>query len=444
MHFADYLKSCSKSMPNWLGEAMLRMNFLSNNMFGPQVARFRQTIPNIDPNKRLIDMANYAIANVPYYRNKYKGLVITSIEQFVNEIEPITKKTVTAHQDEFKSDLAKDYIITSTSGTTSKPLTMLMPKNRYVTEMSFVGKAWNEAGWKFTPRATLRREHLKEGTIFEVNPFTKEYIFDGFNRSDDYCRKAWEVMKSRNISTIYSYPMSCYEFLKRLCDLGLDTSFIKLALLTSEPVTDIQYKFIKEKLDINISSFYGHTEKLIFARSLNGFSNFVIEPAYGFTELLGSDGLPVRNIGSEGELTGSTLYNYAMPLLRYRTNDWAEFGGNIIDSDGVEKMLITKIHGRRDNSVIYRNDGVTISDSNLTFHGEILEHLDGLQFVQNERGYLRCLIKPNSGFNDNDMELLKHTLSSAMLGDDFYSIECVDEFIIQPNGKFLLLVNTTL
>lgn len=431
-------------MPNWLGEAMLRMNFLSNNMFGPQVARFRQTIPSIDPNKRLIDMANYAIANVPYYRNKYKSLVITSIDQFINEIEPITKKTVIAHQDEFKSDLAKDYIITSTSGTTSKPLTMLMPKNRYVTEMSFVGKAWNEAGWKFTPRATLRREHLKEGTIFEVNPFTKEYIFDGFNRSDDYCRKAWEVMKSRNISTIYSYPMSCYEFLKRLYDLGLDTSFIKLALLTSEPVTDIQYKFIKEKLGINISSFYGHTEKLIFARSLNGFSNFVIEPAYGFTELLGADGLPIRNIGSEGELTGSTLYNYAMPLLRYRTNDWAEFGGNIIDSDGVEKMLLTKIYGRRDNSVIYRNNGVTISDGNLTFHGEILEHLDGLQYVQNKRGYLRCLIKPNSGFNDKDMELLKHTLSDAMLGDEFYSIECVDEFIIQPNGKFLLLVNTTL
>lgn len=444
MHFADYLKTCSKTIPNWVGETMLSMNFLRSNMFGPQVARFRQMIPNIDPQKRLIDMANYAIVNVPYYRNRYKGLVINSIEQFVGEIEPINKQTVVKHQDEFKSDVAKDYIVTSTSGTTSKPLTMLMPKNRYVTEMAFVGKAWNDAGWNFSPRATLRREHLQEGRIFEVNPFTKEYIFDGFNRSDEYCRKAWKVMKSRNISTIYSYPMSCYEFLKRLYELRLDTSFIKLALLTSEPVTDIQYKFIKEKLGINISSFYGHTEKVVFARSLTGFDDFVIEPAYGFTELLGADGRQIKEVGEEGELVGSTLYNYAMPLLRYRTNDWAKFGGVIIDNDGVEKPLLSKIYGRRDNSVIYRQNGTTISDANLTFHGKILEHLDGLQYVQNQRGYLRCLIKPNEGFDEKDMALLRHTLATAMLGEEYYSIECVDEFIIQPNGKFLLLVNTTL
>jgi hypothetical protein len=80
----------------------------------------------------------------------------------------------------------------------------------------------------------------------------------------------------------------------------------------------------------------------------------------------------------------------------------------------------------------------------LTFHDDILTHLDGLQYIQDRRGYLRACIIPNAQFNDNDLALMRKTYSEAMLGDEYYSIEKVDKVIIQPNGKFLPLINTTI
>jgi phenylacetate-CoA ligase len=447
MGFADYLKNELPNAPEWLGSMLIRLNHFKDIRYTPAMKSFKQNIKNLDERKLLIDTANYAIEHVPYYRERYSGVTITSVEQFKSVFQLIDKAEVMKQPEKFISDEASAYSHVTTSGTSGKPLDLCVPNNRYITEMAFITKVWQSIGWNYDAMATYRRHHLDNGRDFLINPISKEYIFDAFRPDDDYMLTIYNTMRRHGVTTLYSYPSTAYELLKRFDKLGLDTSFIKYALLTSEGVTPLQHALIEGKLGIKISSFYGHTEKLVLARSLNGgLSDFVVEQKYGLCEIVDNESVThdEKDVDAYGEIVGSTYYNRVMPLLRYRTGDYAQIKGTIKDTDGETKMLLKSIEGRRSKSIIYRHDGTAISEAMLTFHGDILTHLDGLQYIQDRRGYLRACIIPNAQFNDNDLALMRKTYSEAMLGDEYYSIEKVDKVIIQPNGKFLPLINTTI
>ncbi len=447
MGFADYLKNSLPYAPEWLGATLIHLNRLKDIRYTPAMKSFKRGIKDLDSDKLLIDTANYAIKHVPYYRERYSGTVINSVEQYKSVFQLIDKAEVMKQPEKFISDEASAYSHVTTSGTSGKPLDLCVPNNRYITEMAFITKIWQSIGWDYDTMATYRRHHLEGKRDFLINPISKEYIFDAFRADDEYIKTIHHTMRKHNITTLYSYPSTAYELLKRFLKLGLDTSFIKYALLTSEGVTPLQHALIEEQLGIKISSFYGHTEKLVLARSLKGgLSDFVVEKKYGLCEIVDEDGKSHsdKDIDAYGEIVGSTYYNRVMPLLRYRTGDYAQIKGSINDTDGETKMLLKSIEGRRAKSIIFRHDGTSISEAMLTFHGDILTHLDGLQYIQDKRGYLRACIIPNDNFNDNDLNLMKKTYSEAMLGDEYFSIERVDKVIIQPNGKFLPLINTTI
>lgn len=250
------------NLPNWINIPLLRLNPLRESIYGPGYRKFKQSLPTIDPEQRLIEMANYAIANVPYYRTRYKGLAIKDIDQFKREIAFIDKKEVNAHWDDFIADgidLGKT-VLKTTSGTSSKPLRMIIPANRYVTEMVFTTGIWRRCGWNFDVRATIRGIEIPKGKTYKVNPVTREFIFDSTRLNQEYAAQIYYVMRRHHINTIYTYARVAIAFMQMCRDQGLDTSFIKYALLTSEPVTDAAYAFLTKGCGLSVSFTYGHTE----------------------------------------------------------------------------------------------------------------------------------------------------------------------------------------
>lgn len=103
-------------------------------------------------------------------------------------------------------------------------------------------------------------------------------------------------------------------------------------------------------------------------------------------------------------------------------------------------MFLETIHGRRDKSLIYRHDGTSISDASLTLHDDFYNHIDGLQFIQTQKGYLEVLIIKNNKYTDKDEAYYKQHVSKAMLGK-FVSIKYVDKLKFLPNGKFLPVIS---
>lgn len=421
---------------------LLHLNRLGDRIYGRAMKRFQRSIPAIDPEKKLVEMANYATKHVPYYRELYGEVTINSAEDFRRTFGFIDKDTVRANFDKFISDEVHEipHVELRTSGTSGKPMRFLLPANRYVTEMAFVTRVWRRAGYDFGIKATIRRKQLKDGRDYMVNPATREIIFDGCRSDERYIRKMHAVMRRNGVRTLYGYPSACVKALRLFIRYGLDTSFLKLALLTSESVPTTTYHFLARQLGIKIATFYGHTEKLIFIEQLDDTPAFAIEPGYGYTEVIGDDGQPAEY----GELVGTTFYNRVMPLLRYRTGDYARKTGETRTIDGIRKEILSSIEGRREQTMLTRSDGTEINISSIEIHDEYPLHADGVQFVQPAPGKLTVRIIPGEGYTkEGDEAFMRKYYGNAMLGEENVDIEYVEELECLPNGKAPTLIIRT-
>jgi phenylacetate-CoA ligase len=442
MGLADYIKKKLPTWPNWINIILLNCNFLKSNIYGFSFGKVREKVNSLDEEKALLDVVNFAIKNVEYYRKRYASVEIKTIEDFKSKIGFIDKDEVMAHWDEFIADnidWTKNNVGT-TGGTSGKSLKLVTPTNRYLREAVFIEKCWGEYGW-FQRKAVIRNHKLENNKKFMVNPMTREFIFDAFNIDESYAREICKVMKRYKISCLYAYPSAVYQFLKLCIKQNIDLSFIKSCILSSEGITDEQYFFINKELKIPVLTIYGHSEKLIFGGNKPKNLDILIEPKYGFFELIDKDGKKVNTAGDVGEMVGSTYFNYSMPLIRYKTGDYAEYGGILKDDDGLEKVVLSKIYGRRDKSLIYKSDGTTTSLTALNLHGEVYNHIDGLQYIQEKKGYLKLLVIKNKLYTENDEKYLMEHVAYAMGGLEYVSIEYVDKLIFQSNGKFLPLIS---
>lgn len=443
MGLADYIKKKLPTWPNWINIILLNCNFLKSNIYGFSFGKVRDKVNNLDEEKALLDVVNFAIKNVEYYRKRYAGVEIKTIEDFKSKIGFIDKDEVMAHWDEFIADnidWTKNNVGT-TGGTSGKSLKLVTPTNRYLREAVFIEKNRSRTGWFYDRKALIRNHKLPVGRLFEVNPLTRDFIFDAFCLNETYVKDICKIMKRYKVHYLHAYPSAAYQFLKLCVKQNIDISFIKACLLSSEGVTEEQYHFIFNTLNIPINVSYGHSEKLIFGGNKPENLDILIEPKYGFFELIDREGQEVNIIGDIGEMVGTTYFNYSMPLIRYKTGDYAEYGGILKDDDGLEKVVLSKIYGRWDKSLIYKSDGTTTSLTALNLHGEVYNHIDGLQYIQENKGYLKLLVIKNQLYTENDEKYLMEHVAYAMGGLEYVSIEYVDKLIFQSNGKFLPLIS---
>lgn len=444
MGLADYIKTELPKWPNWINGILLKMNFFGSLVYGRGYKQFRKTMELSNPEDRLIEIVNYAIENVPYYRKKYGNLRVNSKKEFEEKIGFIDKDEVMENWEDFLVDnIDWNKCMTGTTGGTSgKPLKLVLPKSRYIHSLAFWHKELEWFGWKYHTRGVIRNHKLPENRDYMISPILKEIIFDAFRIDEKYAKKIWTILKKRNIKYMHCYPSALFQFLKLCKKQNLDVSFIKACFLASEGVTEVQRHFIEDEMGISIYSFYGHSEKLIMAGNCTKCKAYHIEESYGYCELIDSEGKVITETGVMGEMVGTTFVNKYFPLIRYKTGDYSQY--STMDSCPLHHKhyrLLDGVIGRWDKSLIYRADGTTTSITAMNLHGEIYEHIDGLQYIQEEKGKLKVLIIKNDKYTVNDEQYMIKHHSMAMKSESGVSIEYVDKLIYQQNGKFLPLIS---
>ena len=435
MKLSDYIKNKLPMWPNWINHILLRLNVFGGMVYGKSYSHFRKHINDEDPEKLLLNSVNFAIKNVPYYRNKYGNITINSYEEFREKISFIDKDEVMAHWDDFLVDnIDWNKVVTGTTGGTSgKPLKLVTPKNRYSWELAYMHSLWEKVGWHYHLTGMIRNHDL-QGRDYAINPIMRNVIFDPNRMSEEYAKKVYKILKRYRIKYVIAYPSNTYQFCKLCQKQNLDLSFIKSFLCGSEGVTEEQKSFF-DRNNIKILTFYGHSEKLILGSNDAKIWDFKMESNYGYCELIGKDGKQVNKPGVLGELTGTTFYNNYFPLIRYRTGDYATLGktGRYIE--------LSNIIGRWDKSLVYKMDNTTTSLTVMNLHSDFYEHIDGIQFLQEKKGYIKVLLIKNNGYTEKDESFIIDHLANAMGGREYVKIEYVNRLIIQPNGKFLPLIS---
>jgi len=422
-----------------------KLNFIYPALLGLKFYAYRQNrihknFYDFDATNELLSIVNKAIGRVPFYKNNYQEH-IHSLDDFAHRIGFIDKDTIIQNFDEFiLPDVNnKKTIKGTTGGTSGKPLQLVLPKDRYIFELATMYTMWSNIDWNGQTRAIIRNHHLGKNQIFRIDPVKKELIFDGFRTSDDYLLTIYKTLKRHKIRFIHAYPSSIYQFAKFIHREKLNVCFLKGILCGSETLLPEQKDLIQTRLGLKIYHWYGHSEKLILGGYCRGSELIHIEPTYGYFELIDEDGNIISEIGKRGEIVGTTLHNPYMPLIRYRTGDYAEYAGDYCEACKRHLPLIKNINGRWDVNRIYLNDGTYVSITALNLHDELYSFIEGLQYVQKEKGKLEIFIIRGQGYNDLIERRFKEHFAFSFNNKCDFIIKYTSALEKEPNGKFLPL-----
>jgi phenylacetate-CoA ligase len=138
-------------------------------------------------------------------------------------------------------------------------------------------------------------------------------------------------------------------------------------------------------------------------------------------------------------MVGSSLHNFAMPLIRYQTTDRVAFKTETCTC-GRALRLMEDVTTKAEDLLRLR-DGRLIPPSVLTHPFKPLDSIEGSQLVQTDLDRLLVRIQPGGEFGDHHRQHLVRELK-ARLGDDMrIDIELVDELPRTARGKFKWVVS---
>lgn len=371
---------------------------------------------------RRMDVLRFCVEAVPYYRDRS---VYSNVLELMRagameswwDLPLIDKNTVKKNFDEFVSSrsTAKNRFLVSTGGTSGESMVFLQSNNVWFKELAFVDWYYNKhcnRGTRASFRGTAALEK-KRGLLWVDNPVHREVIFSPFGISAKNAERYYEHLQLLKPAVLTGYPSALLEVGRVMSDMGFDTqSLVSRVVLISENFDDGDIKSLKELFGASVTSFYGHSERCLFGVSLGeGLDSYSMMDSYGHAELVDPSGVGLSSPNVKGQLVGTSYDNYAMPLIRYATGDYAEYISR-------ELSEMTRICGRWDGSYIIGSGGENISVTSLNLHSDSLKNVVQYQFVQREKGNctVQLLVMPD--FDGSDFEnigaLLKRKVGDAV------------------------------
>ena len=430
-------------MPVWVNLLIMKLNRRPSLIFGDRyLEKYNDFFLNKSSNN-FVNFVNFALNNIDYYRRRYPCVEIKSLNDFKKLVGTISKDDVLSHMELLTAKDTKGSDVCTTGGTSGKPLKLLLPKSRYADELGALHALWSRLGYNFSVRAVVRNERL-DGRDYIVNPITKEFIFDGFRSDPGYLDTIYHVMRKYNISYYHGYTSNAERFVAHLLLRKYDYSFLKGLITSSENFYDHQRALFNKLVGVKHLNFYGHSEKLLIGGWCEEGGAYHFYSSYGYPELLDENNNDISEVNAIGELVGSTNYNIYMPLIRYRTGDFAVKAPENCHACGFHGLSVYKILGRWKGERIYNKDGSFVSTTALNLHNHIYEHIDGLQYCQVENGSLEVRVVPGEGYNSKIENELLNCIIKVLHSDAVVTIRRVKDVERLPNGKYLLLIGKSL
>ena len=182
-------------------------------------------------------------------------------------------------------------------------------------------------------------------------------------------------------------------------------------------------------------SRYSNEENGVLGQDEGENNVFPINEADYIVEILDEDGNEVKD-GIQGRIVVTDLFNYAMPMIRYDTGDFAAV--EVREVNGRKKRCLTNFSGRKVD-VIFNTKGKALSPYTITNHMWSFPDVTQFQVIQTgEKQYRLKLNVPKTFARETEViELMKQ-----LLGQDAEIVmERVDEIPVLASGKRRYIVN---
>jgi phenylacetate-CoA ligase len=389
-------------------------------------------------NHHLRMMVRHCYANVPYYRDLFDGLklkpdVIRTVAD-LDKLPLLEKSTINANYDKLISPKNRNILCRagSTSGSSGTPTKLLRDFESINFERAAVWRHWRQAGDNGKRRITVRGDIIVpasqvEPPFWKYNPANRELLMSGYHLSIDNSRAYIRKILEFEPDILYCYPSTARLLAHFFRSNSVDYQF-QAIFTSSESLDDTVRHEIESTFNCRAYDWYGQAER-VAAIGQCTHGRYHIQEDYSIVEMVA---------GAHGqELVGTHLFNYAMPLLRYRTFDYVEPEIGYCEC-GSAFRIVGNILGRN-YSYILTPEGYQISITNHIPRG--VDNLIETQFRQENPGEVVLLVVTNGRFTEADKALLINNTLEHTSPKMRVSVREVDAIPRGANGKFVNIVN---
>lgn len=393
----------------------------------------------------------FAVDRVPVYRPLRSVVDRHRPFEALKAFPFLTKNDIQADQQGYlPRDLEKiPHYETTTGGTSGNKLKIYLDTDSQSVEMGFMHRQWKRVG--YSPRhrkATFRGVSfpcLKPGVFWRHNPIYNELQFSPFHMSESNLGAYVRQIIRFKPSYYHGYPSALdvlAEFVLKH-NLMAEIPRVKAALLCSEEVFREQRERIELAFHTRVFSWYGHSERVVLAGECELNSTYHHFPDYGFLEIVDNGGQLCEKEGDRGEIVGTGFYNRCMPLIRYRTGDYATRLSSGCDC-GRAWDRFANVESRWEQKQLVGRSGLKIpikrySGSALKRYAGIFERVIRCQYYQDSPGVCTLNVVAAPDFTEQDRLLIEKAYNSLGADDIRFIIRIVDNIPLTERGKLKLL-----
>jgi phenylacetate-CoA ligase len=327
----------------------------------------------------------------------------------------------------------------STGGTTGMPVQLIRSPEAIVAEQVCLDRMMIGLGVEpmNARTAVLRGDNIKDPTDM-TPPFWRHTL--GGRRlllSSNHLTEATLIHYLRELrafepEVLWVYPSSL-ELLCRLISAAGETFKIPRVLSSSEVLKPGAWLLARQVLGCKIADYYGQAERIAFAHGFAPTQYFFL-PGYSFVELI-----PHSSDGSAPafEIVGTSLWNEAMPLIRYRTGDLLRLPWNYGEGEREQiayGMLPFEGVIGRDQEVLYAPEGMRVLTGIDHIQREV-EHIVRIQVVQDALDRVLIRVVPARGFNEADEKRLERNARNKIPRSIDLRIEVTETLERTQQGK---------
>lgn len=396
--------------------------------------------------ERILD---HAYHNIPYYRKLFnnEGINLKQIQNF-NDFKKIPYLTKESIRNNFKDLIATNYkksdrLYVKTGGSTGMPLQICYQKgvSRSI-EHAFITKLWSSIGYKENDKIAVLRGNVVRGAnnekISDYEPIKNRMILSSFHMTDETLPCYIKEIKKFKPKYLHVYPSSLTIIAKYILENRYELPPIKAILSSSETLYEWQKELFKKAFNCKVFSWYGQTEMCVLAGNCKSSDNFYSFPEYSYVELVDNNDRELKNEDETGEVIGTNFNNYVMPLIRYRTMDYATLTEEKCECHKNHKAF-KKIIGREQDFFVDET-GILVSSIYSDFPlWELMKNVNAYQYIQEIPGRLKLTIDVKNKINQYEFDIIKNRFLKYY---PRFKIEIctVNDIKRTSNGKFKYLI----
>ncbi|MET0291553.1 MAG: hypothetical protein ABW136_04250 [Steroidobacteraceae bacterium] len=332
----------------------------------------------------------------------------------------------------------------STSGTTGLQVPLRRSFQSMTVEQAYIDRVIEALGIpsRGARIAILRGENVKSAEDREP-PF---WIGSGHGRrlhfscthlGPDTIAHYARALREFAPQVLWVYP-SNLEWLCTLLQRSGERLAVPCVLSSSEVLSPTMWQLARDVLGARVADYYGQAERVAFGAALEP-GRFRFSPGYAYVELI-----PLTTAGgvTRHEIVGTTLWNAAMPLVRYRTGDFVElpesFGAIEREEIALGLRDIPGVLGRTVEYLVAPDGAILNSAGNLT---KGLESIIRLQVLQPELDQVKVHVLVTPGFGARDLATLRQNSREAFPPTMTVDVDVVEQLHRTAVGKTPLVVH---